>query len=343
LINTSSTLIPFTYRGPFIKKGSTLLWIWSLCCLSIFAEKIPSGEGTEAAGLPYKIPVWVKQGSQFVPGLGKDSFQLILGKKNLKNFQLQSPNSPTLLFIAFDTVGDVAPLMQVRDTLGRELAQLPSNFRIGLLSAHENFGVIQDPTVDRGLLRQKINEMALVGKAGLLNTIQPLMEFSSQLLRRTNVRVAILLITDSDIGNYRTNYLNPVVNYSDTRDLSRRFPGRALQEKIARITSSLSAYPVPCLIVHIDPGADPMNKIYQDGLRQLSETLGGQLFLSKTASDIPIMLRESLEWIKGFYILSFDGAGEKKGVVKIQIGSAEAANSAVTAERFYYPSYLTFR
>ncbi len=319
------------------------LWIWTLFCLSIFAEKIPSAEGTAAAPLPYKIPVWVRQGTQFIQDLGSDSFQITLGKKTLKNFQLESPSSPTLLFIAFDTVGDVAPLMQVRETLSRELAQLPSNYRIGLLSAHENFGVIQDPTEDRELLRKKIDEMALVGKAGLLDTIQPLMEFSSQLLRKTNVRVAILLITDSDIGNYRTNYLNPVVNYSDTRDLSRRFPGRALQEKIARMTSSLSAYPVPCLIVHIDPGSDPLNKIYQDGLRQLAETLGGQLLLSKTASDIPIMLREALEWIKGFYILSFDGAEEKRGLVKIRIGAPGTVKSAATTERFYYPSYLTVR
>lgn len=319
------------------------LWIWTLFCLSIFAEKIPPVPQTTAAPFPYKIPVWVRQGSQFVPGLRSDSFQITLGKKTLKNFQLQTPDSPTLLFIAFDTVGDVAPLMQVRETLSQELMQLPTNFRIGLLSAHENFGVIQDPTEDRELLRQKINDMALVGKAGLLETIQPLMEFSSQLLRRTHVRVAILLITDSDIGNYRTNYLNPVVNYSDTRDLSLRFPGRALQEKIARMTSSLSAFPVPCLIVHIDPGPDPLNKIYQDGLRQLAEALGGQLFLSKTASDIPVMLREALDWIKGFYILSFDGSEEKRGLVKIRIGAPGTAKSTATAEHYYYPSYLTFR
>jgi hypothetical protein len=319
-------------------------WLISiLFCISVFGKTKPQPEESSGPPLPYRIPVWVRQGSQFVQGLDRDSFQVALGNKSLNNFRLQSPDSPTLLFVAFDTVGDVAPITQVRETLCLELANLPANYRIGLLSAHENFGVIQDPTPDRVLLQQKINEIALVGKAGLLDTIQPIMEFSSPILRKTGVRVALLFITDSDIGNYRTNYLNPVVNYSDTRDLSRRFPGRALQEKIARMTSSLSAIPIPCLIVHIDPGSDPLNKIYHDGLRQLAETLGGQFLISKTTTDIPVMLREALEWIKGFYVLSFDGSREKKGLVKIRISASDTAKAATGMGRFNYPSHLMIR
>ena len=134
-----------------------------------------------------------------------------------------------------------------------------------------------------------------------------------------------------------------MVNYSDSRDLSRRFPGRALQEKISRMTSTLSRFPVPLFILHIDPGQDPLNKIYQDGLKQIAESLGGQLFLSKTVNDIQANLREALNWIGNFYVLGFKVKAEEKGFLKLRITESSQVKSATAPDRLHYPSRLNLR
>jgi hypothetical protein len=200
-----------------------------------------------------------------------------------------------------------------------------------------------DPTDDRELLEKEIEEFNQVGKAGLLDNLPAIADFSSTLLRRSEVRVAVLCITDSDIGNYHTNYMNPVVNYSDSRDLSRRFPGRALQEKISRMTNSLARFPVPLFILHIDPGQDALNKIYQDGLKQLAETVGGQLFLSKTVNDIQANLQEALKWIGKFYVLGIKVKPEEKGFLKLNISETTGNKSAAAPGRLFYPSRLNLQ
>ena len=115
---------------------------------------------------------------------------------------------------------------------------LGSQFWVGLISAQEHMEVMQEPTSDQSLLEQKIEELTQIGKAGLLESIQPISDLATGVLLNSEVRVAIIFITDSDIGNYRADYLNPPVNASDSRDLSRRFAGRALQEKISRMADA---------------------------------------------------------------------------------------------------------
>ena len=54
------------------------------------------------------------------------------------------------------------------------------------------------------------------------------------MVRKTYVRSAVLYITDSNIYNYREDYTNPVINYSDRGDLSRRFPEGLVREQVLR-------------------------------------------------------------------------------------------------------------
>ena len=190
---------------------------------------------------------------EFQLGLTARDFQVYDGNQSLKITGLQDSETPALLFIALDTVGDLAKIDHARSALKQAVERLGSQYWVGLLSAQERLEVMQDPTPDRELLEQKLDIFSQIGKAGLLESIQKVAEFSDGVLQRSRARVGVIFVTDSDIGNYRQDYLNPPVNYGDSRDLSRRFGGRALQEKISKMSLAMARYHAPIFIVHIDP------------------------------------------------------------------------------------------
>ncbi len=101
------------------------------------------------------------------------------------------------------------------------------------------------------------------------------------------MRVAVLYITDSDIYNYREDYTNPVVNRSDSSDLSRRFPEGLIREEISRLSDNLATAKAPVFIVHLELNRQRLNDAYQNGLLQLAETTGGVGTLCRTRQEIP--------------------------------------------------------
>jgi hypothetical protein len=288
----------------------------------------------------FRIPVWTSHGTP-TPGtsLGIEDFKVLNGASSLKISSFLGPDSPMLLFIAFDTVGDINNINRARAGVIQELDALGEQYWAGLISAQEQLTVLQEPTADRQLLRQKVEELTQIGKAGLLESIEPIADLTTGILLKTDVRVAVILITDSDIGNYRADYLNPPVNASDSRDLSRRFAGRALQEKISRMTTSLARRQAPIFIVHIDPGRDPLNISYHNGLKQLAESVGGQCFLSKTITNIEPMIRDAFRWAKSYYLLSFSLSSAKSGFIRIQVLPTNEEAAAI-AGRLTYPVRL---
>lgn len=289
----------------------------------------------------FKLPVWI-QGNGKLPKweLTLDEFKIIQGKSLLEATSLKKPESPTMLFIAFDTVGEVANISEVRSAVTHEIQELGSLYWVGLISANEQISVVQEPTPDREVLSQKIEQLSQIGKAGLLDTLIPLADFTTGILLKSDVRVAVIFITDSDIGNYKTDYLNAPINVSDSRDLSRRFAGRALQEKISRMSKAIAKFQVPIFIVHIAPGQDPLNRAYQNGLKQLAEVGGGKCLLSKSISDIPPTVHDAFEWARSFYLLSFRLAAPKGSYsdVMIKLAPKEPDSDSVGTIRLIYPN-----
>lgn len=297
----------------------------------------------KATGKPrkvqFKLPIWLgAPGEGSEASLSVSDVKITLGKLPVTVSALKGPESPALLFVAFDTVGDIANITQARKTVVEEVNALGSQFWAGLISAQEQMQVLQEPTADRSLLQQKTEELTQIGKAGLLESIQPIADLATGVLLNSEVRVAIIFITDSDIGNYRADYLNPPVNASDSRDLSRRFAGRALQEKISRIAALMARTQVPVFIVHIDPGLDPLNRSYHNGLKQLAEGTGGQCLLSKTSGDIPLSIHEAFQWAKSFYLAEFGLKSEKSGYARIQISRVVAEDGKPPAPRLIHPA-----
>ena len=291
----------------------------------------------------FKLPFWLggPNGDAEV-ALSASSLKIYAGKSPIAVSTLKGPESPALLFVAFDTVGDISNLNQARNTVVAEIKSLGSQYWAGLISAQEQMQVLQEPTADRALLQQQIEELTQIGKAGLLESIQPIADLATGVLLNSEVRVAVIFITDSDIGNYRADYLNPPVNASDSRDLSRRFAGRALQEKISRMTAAMARTQVPVFIVHIDPGLDPLNRSYHNGLKQLAEGTGGQCFLSKTSGDIPLTIHEAFQWVRSFYLVGFSLTGEKSGYTRLQILPSANEIGKDPALRLIHPARIFF-
>jgi len=306
--------------------------------LGLAAKKVTNDSAS------FKLPVWIQTNGILPPrNFSISEFQVTRGKFRIEPISLSGPDSPMMIFVAFDTVGDVANITEARNAVIHEINELGSQFWVGLISANEQVTVIQEPTPSRELFSQKVEQLSQIGKAGLLDTLLPVADLATSVLLKSNVRVAVIFITDSDIGNYKSDYLNAPVNVSDSRDLSRRFAGRALQEKITRMSKAISRFQVPILVVHIAPGQDPLNRAYQNGLKQLAEIGGGKSLLSKSTGDIAATIHEAFEWARSFYLLGFRLTAAKGRYADIEItlvpNEAHAAGNyrLVHPNRIYMP------
>ena len=326
---------------PSARVLSTILFVSILMLTCTRLAICGKAKSAKPKTVQFKLPIWLggpNEGAE--ASLSVSDLKIIVGKSPVTVSSLKGPESPTLLFVAFDTVGDIANINEARKTVVEEVNVLSSQFWAGLISAQEQMQVLQEPTADRPLLQQKIEELSQIGKAGLLESIQPIADLATGVLLNSEVRVAVILITDSDIGNYRADYLNPPVNASDSRDLSRRFAGRALQEKITRMAGLMARTQVPVFIVHIDPGLDPLNRSYHNGLKQLAEGTGGQCFLSKPSGDIPLNIHEAFQWAKTFYLAEFSMESEKSGYQRLQTAPLVAEEGKAVVPRLIHPARL---
>jgi hypothetical protein len=143
------------------------------------------------------------------------------------------------------------------------------------------------------------------------------------ILAKANVRVAVLYVTDSDVGNYREDFTNPVINSSDSGDLSRRFPEQLIQERIARVEANLAGRQAPLFIVHLNYRNDRLNEAYQVGLRRLSEITGGAAEFCRSVVEIPTAIQKSFELIASHYSVSLEVPDRSLKSVEIQLGLAD--------------------
>jgi hypothetical protein len=146
--------------------------------------------------------------------------------------------------------------------------------------------VLSDPGPNRAAVNQHLDALDTTGRAGLLEAVQPAADLAERILHRSPIRTALFFLTDSNIYNYREDYTNPVVNPSDSRDLSRRFPEALIREKTAKLAASLNATDVPIFIHHLAWLRDRLNEAYQAGLQQIAEATGGTASFSRAPGDI---------------------------------------------------------
>ena len=217
----------------------------------------------------------------------KDFTGHIYGLDSVKVSRVRTPDDDMVLIVVMDIVGDLAFVDPARHALADRLKLLPDHVLVGILRAQEGLQVQIDPTADREAIEKAIMNLPVSGKAGLLDTVATASQIAESVSSKTGVRVAILYITDSDVRNYREDFTNPVINSSDTRDLSRKFPEGLIREKMSRTDESLAVFQTPVFLVHIAYAADRLNEAYQTGLLQLAASTGGAAVFCRSISEIP--------------------------------------------------------
>lgn len=276
-----------------------------------------------------KIPVWVEEndGKFWLDG-NRQEFKVFVEEKEAPVKSFQTPHSSTILLIVFDTVADLARVDQARTALTEAISTIGQNYWIGLLKAQDGLSVIQEPTSDHAQLVEKIKAIQVNGKAGLLDTLEQVSKLADGMTQKARVRAAVLYVTDSGIANYRADYLNPVVNSSDSGDLSRRFSDRAIQEQTSRQSDALSEFTAPIFILHLSYRTDSLNLAYQSGLEKIAEASGGLTLFSRTSDDVKPLLDTILTRIRSAYLLGVDQPTVKRNAVKIRVEVKKAGGQS---------------
>jgi hypothetical protein len=221
------------------------------------------------------------------PPLDRAAFKATLDGSPAKVLRVRGPKDDLMLLVVLDLTGDLTLIDSARPALVEKLSALPANNWVAVLKSQDVLQVVQDPTPDREKTASAIREYVATGKAGLLTTVESASAVGDSLLNRTNVRVAVLYVTDSNIYNYREDFTNPVINSSDSQDLSRRFPDQLIREKMQKLSDGLASSETPLYFVHLNYFSDPINEAYQRGLLQLAEETGGAGAFCRSRGEIP--------------------------------------------------------
>jgi hypothetical protein len=225
--------------------------------------------------------------------------------KPSKVLRCLTPQDGLMLFVVADLTGDLTLINESRDALAAELAKLPPNTWTAALSTLDGLHVLSDPSGESAATVTALRNARTTGAAGLLEAMEPASRLASSILAKSRVRIAILHITDSNIYDYREDYTNPVINYSDSRDLSRRFPDALIRERTSKLASALAAYDAPVFVVHLAYLRDRLNEAYQIGLRQATEATGGTAVFCRSQAEIPSAISGALARILAHHAIDF--------------------------------------
>ena len=294
----------------------------ALFCLALAVIAAPPRERTTHV----RIPLWLdaNPGRELSP---KDFTATVDGAAS-RVVQVQCPDDDLVILLVLDlSSSDLTVAAPAKETLTAEIRKLPPNAFVGLLRAQDGLVVLNDPTADRDAITTLVAQQTLSGKTGLLATIDTAGRIADPMLEKSAVRVAILYITDGDVRNYREDFTNPVINSSDSHDLSRRFPETLVQEKIAKLDAVLAAEQAPVFIVDVSPHTDRLNEAYQNGMKQLAETTGGAAFFSRSTTEIPEAIHRSFEAVVSHYSLTLDLPARVSRRPQIHVALAEGGGS----------------
>jgi len=257
-----------------------------------------------------RIPLWMEAKAPAAddpPGndLSPTDFHATIDGVASRILSVKCPDDDLIILLVLDlSSGDLTLADPAKDALAAEIQKLKPRADVGLLRAQDGLHVLLDPTADRDAAIQAIEQQTFSGKAGLLATVDTMGRIADAMLGKSPVRVAIIYITDGDVRNYREDFTNPVINSSDSHDLSRRFPETLVQEKISKLNAALAMQQTPLFIVGLSWRGDRLNEAYQNGMKELAETTGGGAFFSRSTTEIPAAIQESFRTAVSHYSLT---------------------------------------
>ncbi|MCW5964769.1 MAG: hypothetical protein KIT83_12075 [Bryobacterales bacterium] len=269
------------------------------------------------------MPLWRPSGAEQEWNL--TDFQAKVGATEAKVIDGRFDDSPLLLFIAIDFSADLILTESAKESLASALRIAQPAVLAGLLRIPEQPMVIVDPTTNREQFISAMKTLPMSGRAGLFEMVEVVAGVTSPLVREHPVRAAVLYLTDSEISNYREDYTNPVINRSDARDLSRRFPDALIREKVSTLTSNLQRSSIPIFIVHLNYRNDPLNEAYQTGLRRLAESTGGRGVFCRSIAEIPVAIGDMVNSIQAMGMLEVEVPATISGSFTLTLESAIGA------------------
>jgi hypothetical protein len=264
------------------------------------------------------------------PALDATAFRATIDGNPAKVLQVRGPSDDLVLMVVLDLTGDLTLIDTAREALAKRLTSLAPNNWVALLKSQDHLQVLLDPTPDRAKVAEAMSAYVATGNAGLLTTVESAAVLGDSLLNRSKVRVAVLYVTDSNIYNYREDFSNPVINSSDSRDLSRRFPDQLIREKIQKISARLAATETPLYFVHLNYFSDPINEAYQRGLMQLADESGGAGAFCRSRGEIPDAIEKVVSAAAAHWSVEVELSGAKSRVAIVDLfnGDRDVPNRA---------------
>jgi hypothetical protein len=244
-----------------------------------------------------RVPVTVSEEVILKSG----DFKASIGSGSAPVSRVRTPNDDLVVLAVMDLAGDLAYAGPAKSALAAAFRNTPGKVHMAILHAQEGLRVAVDPTSNRAAVEEALETMPVTGKAALLDTLESAVQLGDSVASKSNVRVAVLYISDSEVRNYREDFTNPVINSSDSRDLSRRFPEGLIRERISRIGMSLAKYQTPVFIVHVRYASERLNEAYQNGLSQLAKLTGGSAQFCRSAAEIPDAIAATVQSLASQY------------------------------------------
>ncbi len=263
----------------------------------------------------FKTPAWVDGPAE--------SFEVTLGGRRVAVQSVQTPDEHLILLLVLDTVNRPDRAEAARDAIVAKLGELGPKYYAGVLTAQDGLVVQLDPIRGRKRLREKLDSMDVRGVPGLLDVVVQASRLADETLNAADVRLAVLFLTDGEIEDYRGDYTIPVVNPSDRRDLSRRFRGQLIRERIRSIADSLSSAHAPLFFLHLSRRHDDLNEVYQNGISEFARVTGGRALFAQGLQEIPAMTEQLLDEIAAHSVLRLEADCEGRRRLEIRTNGTE--------------------
>ena len=270
-----------------------------------------------------RIPVWMQAAEgQTGSDMALEDLTVKVGGVAAQPEELLGPNDDLMLLVVTDLAGDLTLAEIAKRAVSERIDRLPANAMVGLLRAQDGLRVLADPTVERGPVKSAIETLPVSGKAGLLEALPATSTLGDAILAKAAVRLAVLFVTDSDVGNYREDFTNPTINWSDSGDISRRFRDGLVRERISKLDAELAGLETPVFIVHLAYRTDTLNQAYQTGLLTLAATTGGASYFCRSQAEVSSTIGRVFDAIVSHYSLRVPVPAGNSRLVEVELESA---------------------
>ena len=314
-----------------------LLWAGLLLCGLCLGDVAANRPASVTVTPPEVRTIRVAVRPQTEPGqlLKLKDFTVRMNGKPAPVVRLKTPADGQMILIVLDLADDLTDAQAAKDAVAEEIGKLPASTWVALIRAQDGPTVLVDPTANRAAINEALQASAVTGKAGLLDSLLPVEALADGIAQASNVRVAVLYVTDSNVRNYREDFANPVINSSDSHDLSRRFPEALIEEKIGKLENEMAARETPVFIAHLRYNTSTLGAAYQSGLKRLSEGTGGWSAFCASTAEIPETIAQAFLAISSQYTLTVGLPPRAAGTVQIHVEAPD--------QEFLYRSRLLLR